>query len=63
MSQKEYLEDYKIDPNTEEASNRSLRTDHLKSRPIGHVNPFVDIEIISSELSNHFLVYKRPPTL
>jgi hypothetical protein len=32
------------------------------SKLTGHINPFVDIEIIISELSNHFPVYKRPPT-
>jgi hypothetical protein len=29
-----------------EACNRPRRTDYLKSGPTGHVNPFVDIEII-----------------
>jgi hypothetical protein len=41
-------EDSRTGPNTVEASNRPLRTDHLKSGPTGHVNPFADIEIISS---------------
>jgi hypothetical protein len=37
-----------IDLNTVEASNRPLRTNHLKFGPTGHVNYFADIEIISS---------------
>jgi hypothetical protein len=31
-----------------EASNRPLQIDHFKSGPTGHVNPLVNIEIISS---------------
>jgi hypothetical protein len=34
-------------PNTVEASNRPQQTDHLKSGSTGHVNPIVDLEIIS----------------
>jgi hypothetical protein len=30
-----------------EASNRPRQTDYLKSGPTGHVNPFMDIEIIT----------------
>jgi hypothetical protein len=33
--------------NNVEASNRPWQTDHLKFGPTGHVNPIVDIEIIS----------------
>jgi hypothetical protein len=32
--------------NTVEESNRPRRTAYLESGPDGHVNPFVDIEII-----------------
>jgi hypothetical protein len=41
-------EDSRTDSNTKEASNRPLQTNHLKSGPTVQVNPFVDIEIISS---------------
>jgi hypothetical protein len=56
-------EDSKIDSNTMEASNRPLQTNYLKYEPVGHVNPFVDIEIISSQLSNLFSIFIRATTL
>jgi hypothetical protein len=40
------LEDSRRGPNTVEGSNRSRRTAYLESGPDGHVNPFMDIEII-----------------
>jgi hypothetical protein len=55
------VEDSGTDENTMEASNGSLRTNLIKSVPTGHVNPFLDIEIISLLLSNRFPIYKRPP--
>jgi hypothetical protein len=39
--------DSRIVPNTVEDSNRPRQTDYLKSESTGHVNLFMDIEIIS----------------
>jgi hypothetical protein len=57
---RESPEDSRTGPNTVEASNRSRRTDYLKSGTTGHVNPFVDTEIISSYLSNRLPAIKSP---
>jgi hypothetical protein len=40
-------EDSRTSPNIVEASNQPQRTDYLTYGPTGHINPFVDIEIIS----------------
>jgi hypothetical protein len=41
-----------------EDSNRPRRTDYLKFETTGHVNPFMDIEIISLYLSSHLPAIK-----
>jgi hypothetical protein len=40
-------QDSRTDPNTVEASNQPLWIDYLKYGPMGFVNPFRDVEIIS----------------
>jgi hypothetical protein len=40
-------EDSETDENTMETSKWPLRTNYLESGPTGHVNPFVDTEIIA----------------
>jgi hypothetical protein len=43
-----------------EASNRPQQTDLLRFGPTGHVNPFVDIEINSLQLSSRLPTVKAP---